>query len=108
LTFVFTLRPRLFVFAVVIVVLLPVCALGRQSEAGGRGEAEAIRVLLVEDDDRLARLTKKYLELRGLVVAIAPDGDADSDQDRDSEAAAPPECELSRCGGHEGQRLPRP
>ncbi len=34
-----------------------------------------IRVLLVEDDEKLARLTAKYLESHGLVVTVAGDGD---------------------------------
>jgi DNA-binding response OmpR family regulator len=34
----------------------------------------SIRVLLIEDDRRLARLTAKYLEMRGLEVALAEDG----------------------------------
>lgn len=33
-----------------------------------------IRVLLVEDDERLANLTAKYLRMRGLVVTVALDG----------------------------------
>src|SRR5438552_2245925 len=33
-----------------------------------------IRVLLIEDDDRLAHLTTKYLESHGLVVTCAADG----------------------------------
>jgi two-component system, OmpR family, response regulator len=33
-----------------------------------------IRVLLVEDDERLAQLTAKYLQMRGLVVTVAYDG----------------------------------
>jgi DNA-binding response OmpR family regulator len=37
-------------------------------------EGPSIRVLLVEDDARLARLTQKYLEGHGLSVAVAPDG----------------------------------
>jgi two-component system OmpR family response regulator len=35
---------------------------------------EAISVVLVEDDDRLARLTARYLESHGVVVTIASDG----------------------------------
>ena len=34
-----------------------------------------IRILLVEDDEKLARLTAKYLESHGLVVTIASDGE---------------------------------
>jgi DNA-binding response OmpR family regulator len=37
-------------------------------------QAQTIRVLLVEDDDRLGRLTARYLESHGLVVDIATDG----------------------------------
>jgi two-component system, OmpR family, response regulator len=37
-------------------------------------EESPIRVLLVEDDDRLARLTGTYLEQRGIVVTRAGDG----------------------------------
>ncbi|MDO6805074.1 response regulator, partial [Wenyingzhuangia sp. 1_MG-2023] len=32
------------------------------------------RILIVEDDERLAALTKDYLESNGLVVAIEGDG----------------------------------
>ncbi len=35
---------------------------------------ETINVVLVEDDDRLARLTARYLESHGVVVNIAGDG----------------------------------
>jgi DNA-binding response OmpR family regulator len=35
---------------------------------------ESISVVIVEDDDRLARLTARYLESHGIVVTIAPDG----------------------------------
>lgn len=35
---------------------------------------ETINVVLVEDDDRLARLTARYLETHGVVVTIAGDG----------------------------------
>jgi len=35
---------------------------------------ETISVVLVEDDDRLARLTARYLESHGIVVTIAGDG----------------------------------
>ena len=34
----------------------------------------AIRVLYVEDDEKLGRLTAKYLESHGLAVTVAPDG----------------------------------
>ncbi len=34
----------------------------------------SIKVLLVEDDERLAQLTARYLESHGVVVTIAPDG----------------------------------
>jgi DNA-binding response OmpR family regulator len=34
-----------------------------------------IRVLLVEDDERLARLTTQYLEHQGVIVTCASDGD---------------------------------
>ncbi|HYV45534.1 MAG TPA: response regulator transcription factor [Myxococcaceae bacterium] len=37
-------------------------------------ESDPIKVLLIEDDDRLARLTAKYLESHGLVVTVSPDG----------------------------------
>lgn len=43
---------------------------------GEEPDGGLIRVLLVEDDDRLARLTARYLELRGLVVTTAADGAA--------------------------------
>ena len=36
--------------------------------------ASTIKVLLVEDDARLAQLTARYLESHGVVVTIAPDG----------------------------------
>jgi DNA-binding response OmpR family regulator len=36
--------------------------------------AESFRVLFVEDDDRLAALTTKYLEAHGLAVTWVPDG----------------------------------
>src|SRR5262249_6802262 len=46
--------------------------------AGGRVGAvtvpEHISVVYVEDDERLARLTQRYLESHGLVVTIARDG----------------------------------
>jgi DNA-binding response OmpR family regulator len=42
------------------------------STEGGEG---LIRVLLIEDDERLARLTARYLEMRGLAVTTAGDGD---------------------------------
>ena len=35
---------------------------------------ESISVVIVEDDDRLARLTARYLESHGIVVTIAADG----------------------------------
>ena len=38
------------------------------------GAMETIRVLLVEDDARLARLTQTYLEKKGLLVAVRGDG----------------------------------
>jgi DNA-binding response OmpR family regulator len=34
-----------------------------------------IRVLLVEDDEKLARLTAKYLESHGVIVTLAADGE---------------------------------
>ncbi len=34
----------------------------------------SIKVLLVEDDERLAQLTARYLESHGVLVTIAPDG----------------------------------
>jgi two-component system, OmpR family, response regulator len=37
-------------------------------------ESDPIKVLLIEDDDRLARLTAKYLESHGLLVTISTDG----------------------------------
>jgi two-component system, OmpR family, response regulator len=37
---------------------------------------EGIRVLMIEDDDKLARLTARYLENHGLVVERAADGPA--------------------------------
>jgi DNA-binding response OmpR family regulator len=43
-------------------------------------EDEAIHVLLVEDDERLARLTARYLEMRGLLVTTAADGAAGLDE----------------------------
>jgi DNA-binding response OmpR family regulator len=38
------------------------------------GGTATIRVLLVEDDDRLARLTAKYLESHGALVFVVSDG----------------------------------
>jgi DNA-binding response OmpR family regulator len=38
------------------------------------GTEETISVVIVEDDDRLARLTARYLESHGVVVTIAADG----------------------------------
>ena len=35
------------------------------------GTEETISVVVVEDDDRLARLTARYLESHGIVVSIA-------------------------------------
>jgi two-component system response regulator RstA len=35
---------------------------------------EAWRILIVEDDERLADLTKEYLESNGLVVSVEPNG----------------------------------
>src|SRR5437868_15181387 len=45
----------------------------------GHGVSEAaaqptIKVLLVEDDERLAQLTARYLETHGVVVTVAKDG----------------------------------
>lgn len=37
---------------------------------------EAWRILIVEDDERLANLTKEYLESNGLVVSVEPNGAA--------------------------------
>jgi DNA-binding response OmpR family regulator len=37
--------------------------------------AAPIRALLVEDDDRLARFTKEYLEQRGVLVTHVRDGE---------------------------------
>jgi len=37
-------------------------------------EASPIKVLLVEDDERLGRLTARYLESHGLLVTLVPDG----------------------------------
>ena len=39
-------------------------------------DEEAIHVLLVEDDERLARLTAKFLEGHGVTVSLAHDGEA--------------------------------
>lgn len=36
--------------------------------------SEAWRILIVEDDERLADLTKEYLESNGLVVSVEPNG----------------------------------
>jgi DNA-binding response OmpR family regulator len=41
----------------------------------GAPEDGIIRLLLIEDDERLARLTGRYLESHGIVVSIASDGD---------------------------------
>ena len=38
------------------------------------GAAEHFRVLIVEDDERLAAMTARYLEARGLSVTVAGDG----------------------------------
>ena len=35
---------------------------------------EAWRILIVEDDERLADLTKEYLESNGLIVSVEPNG----------------------------------
>jgi len=35
---------------------------------------EAWRILIVEDDERLAELTKEYLESNGLVISVEPSG----------------------------------
>ena len=43
------------------------------SEATGSPE-ESLRVVLIEDDERLARLTTKYLESHGVLVTWTPDG----------------------------------
>jgi two-component system response regulator RstA len=37
-------------------------------------QIEAWRILIVEDDERLADLTKEYLESNGLVVSVEPNG----------------------------------
>ncbi|MFM2417974.1 MAG: hypothetical protein RL385_2697 [Pseudomonadota bacterium] len=37
-------------------------------------QAETLRVVLIEDDERLARLTARYLESHGVIVTIAGDG----------------------------------
>ncbi len=39
-------------------------------------EASPIRVLYVEDDQKLAQLTRRYLESHGLIVGWVPDGEA--------------------------------
>ncbi|PID43073.1 MAG: DNA-binding response regulator [Proteobacteria bacterium] len=36
--------------------------------------SEAWRILIVEDDERLADLTKEYLESNGLIVSVEPNG----------------------------------
>jgi len=36
--------------------------------------SEAWRILIVEDDERLADLTKEYLESNGLVVSVEGNG----------------------------------
>jgi two-component system OmpR family response regulator len=38
--------------------------------------AESIRVLIIEDDEKLARLTARYLETHGLAVSCERDGEA--------------------------------
>jgi DNA-binding response OmpR family regulator len=40
------------------------------------GAATPLSVLYVEDDERLARLTARYLETHGVRVTIAPDGES--------------------------------
>ena len=40
----------------------------------GSGQDENWRILIVEDDERLATLTKDYLESNGLQVSIEGDG----------------------------------
>ncbi|QQD21993.1 response regulator [Venatoribacter cucullus] len=40
----------------------------------GHGQDENWRILIVEDDERLATLTKDYLESNGLTVAVEGDG----------------------------------
>ena len=40
----------------------------------GQGQDENWRILIVEDDERLATLTKDYLESNGLTVSIEGDG----------------------------------
>ena len=40
----------------------------------GSGQDEDWRILIVEDDERLANLTKDYLESNGLKVSIEGDG----------------------------------
>src|SRR5687767_566786 len=35
---------------------------------------EPIRAVLIEDDDRLARLTARYLESHGVIVTVCADG----------------------------------
>ncbi len=45
-------------------------------------ETPPIRVLLVEDDARLAALTQAYLERHGVGVVVAPDGDRGLDEAR--------------------------
>src|SRR5437762_4363339 len=37
-------------------------------------DADPIKVLLIEDDERRAKLTARYLETHGLVVTVAADG----------------------------------
>lgn len=47
----------------------------RMTESSVESESEGtIHVLLIEDDQRLARLTASYLQMRGLVVTLASDG----------------------------------
>src|SRR5690554_365586 len=43
-------------------------------ENGSVDNNEAWRILIVEDDERLANLTKEYLESNGLVVSIESNG----------------------------------
>lgn len=40
----------------------------------GRGASDSISVVYVEDDEKLARLTARYLESHGVVVTLARDG----------------------------------
>jgi two-component system, OmpR family, response regulator len=61
-------------------ILNPSVAMSTTPAAELETKPEAMRALLVEDDERLARLTARYLETHGVTVTWVTDGQAGLDQ----------------------------